>query len=339
MLFLRQDKRHSDVAERQEKMRTDWRNRTHPKGGSEKSLVHRLWKQRGMQAMVLPGVILLFLFSYLPMYGVLIAFKDYRIINTVWNAPWASNGGFEHFIRFFSDGNLLRVVRNTLTLSISSLLITFPIPIAFALLLNEIRMPRLKRSIQTMTYFPHFLSWVVMGGIVISWLSEGGLINDVLKAAGIIEKDIVFLAKPELFYPIVIITNIWKETGWSAIIYLAAITGVDPELYESATIDGAGRLKKAWYITLPCIKGTVVLMLIMQIAYLFGNNFDQILVLRNSLNQEVSDVIDIFVYRQGLQGQNYSYATAIGLFRSVINVILLFSANTFAKKYADTSIF
>lgn len=309
------------------------------KKGKMKRLVQKLWKQREMQAMILPAIVLMFLFSYLPMYGILIAFKDYRIINTVWNAPWASQHGLEHFVRFFTDGNLVRVIRNTLTLSISSLVITFPIPIVFAILLNEIRMPRIKRSIQTMTYFPHFLSWVVLGGIVIDWLSEGGLINDVLKTAGIIENDIVFLAKPELFYPIVIITNIWKETGWSAIIYLAAITGVDPELYESATIDGAGRLKKAWYITLPCIKGTVVLMLIMQIAYLFGNNFDQILVLRNSLNQEVSDVIDIFVYRQGLQGQNYSYATAVGLFRSVVNVILLFSANTFAKKIADTSIF
>jgi len=301
--------------------------------------LREFYRQRHMQAMAIPGIIFLIVFSYFPMYGVLIAFKNYRPIFSVWQAPWAAKNGFEHFINFFSDGSLARVIRNTLTLSILSLAITFPIPIIFALLLNEIRSSRIKRTIQTFTYFPHFISWVVLGGIVLNWLSEGGMINDILISLGIIEKDIIFMAEPKFFYPIVILTSIWKETGWSAIIYLAAITGVDTELYEAATIDGAGRLKKAWHITLPSIKPTVVLLLIFAIAYLFSNNFDQILVLRNPLNQEVSDVIDIYVYRQGIQEMRYSMATAIGLFKSVINIILLVSANWFARKLTGTSLY
>lgn len=301
--------------------------------------VKTFYKQRYFQAMAIPGIIFLIVFSYFPMYGILIGFKNYRVIHTVWESPWAGNHGFQHFIEFFSDGSLLRVVRNTMQLSVLSLVITFPIPIIFALMLNEIRSVKLKRSVQTLTYFPHFLSWVILGGIVLSWLSEGGLVNEVLISAGLIEQDVIFLADPRFFYPICIITSIWKETGWSAIIYLAAITGIDPALYEAATIDGAGRLKKAWYVTLPGIKPTVVLLLIFAVGYIFGNNFDQILVLRNSLNQEVSDVIDIYVYRQGIQGTKYSLATAIGLFRSVVNVIFLVSANWFAKRFSGTSLY
>ncbi|WDU82914.1 ABC transporter permease [Caloramator sp. Dgby_cultured_2] len=224
-------------------------------------------------------------------------------------------------------------------ISTLKILIGFPLPIIFALFLNELTSLKFKKFVQTVSYLPHFLSWVVLGGILTTWLSDVGIINEILVKLKLIDQPINFLAEPKYFWMIVIISDIWKELGWSAIIYLAAIASVDPEMYEAATIDGAGRLQKMWFITLPAIKPTVTILFILTVSGILNSNFDQILVLRNPLNASASDVIDIFVYRMGLHLGRYSYATAVGLVKSIIALLLLLSANFVSKKLNNTSLF
>lgn len=269
------------------------------------------------------------------MYGVIIAFKDYDIIRTIAEAPWV---GLEHFKEFLSDENFGYVIKNTLGISFLKLL-TFPLPIIFALFLNEVRSLRYKKAIQTISYLPHFLSWVVLGGILATWLSDVGIINEIFMALHIIDKPISFLAEPKYFWTIVITSDVWKELGWSAIIYLAAITSISPEMYEAATIDGAGRFQQMWYVTLPAIKATISILFILAVSGVLNSNFDQILVLRNSLNDSASNVIDYYVYYTGISSGRYSYSTAINLFKSVIALALLLIANQVTKKLNDTSLF
>ena len=228
---------------------------------------------------------------------------------------------------------------NTLGISILKLIFNFTLPIVFALLLNEVRNVKFKKAVQTITYMPHFLSWVVLGGILTTWLGEGGLFNDILIKLGIIDEGISFLAYPKYFWGITVISDLWKELGWSAIIYLAAISGIDQEMYEAAKVDGASRWKQIWTITLPSIAPTVTIMFILAVGGLLNTNFDQILVLNNPLNAPRSNVLDIYVYQTAMRGMRYSYASAIGLFKSVIAFILLFIANQVTKKLNDTSLF
>ncbi|HOK00073.1 MAG TPA: ABC transporter permease subunit [Termitinemataceae bacterium] len=302
-------------------------------------------EQRYLQVMALLGVLWMLIFNYAPMYGILVAFKrNYRITESLfsWNflqSPWASNYGFQHFINFIKDPEFLNILTNTLGISILKLLIGFPLPIIFALLLNELRSPRFKRWVQTISYLPHFLSWVVLGGILTTWLSNTGLVNQLLKLAGLTQEGITFLAEPQYFWWVVIISDIWKELGWSAIIYLAAIVGIDPELYEAATVDGASRLRQMFSITLPCIKGTITILFILAVGGLLNSNFDQILVLWNPLNAPRSNVIDIYVYHVAMRSMRYSYASAIGLFKSVVAFILLFIANKVTQKLNEVSLF
>jgi putative aldouronate transport system permease protein len=209
----------------------------------------------------------------------------------------------------------------------------------FALLLNEITSVRFKRYVQTISYLPHFLSWVVLGGILMNWLSDVGIINNILIGIGLSAERINYLAKAEYFWGIAVASDIWKELGWSAIIYLAAIAGIDPEMYEAATIDGAGRFRRMFSITLPSITPTISILFILAISGLLNANFDQILVLKNSLNISSSNVVDIYVYTMGIQNARFSYATAVGLFKSIIAFILLFSANLGSKKLNGTGIF
>ncbi|ALS26475.1 protein lplB [Paenibacillus sp. 32O-W] len=306
------------------------------RGLRARRLLRRLAAQRYLQAMALLGVAWMVVFNYIPMYGIVIAFKDFSIIRSVAEAPWV---GLEHFKAFLEDEELPNVIRNTLGISVIKLVIGFPLPILFALFLNELRSLRFKKSVQTISYLPHFLSWVILGGILATWLADVGIVNKLLLSLGLISEPVSYLAEPSYFWTIVIASDIWKELGWSAIIYLAAIAGVSPELYEAATIDGAGRFQKMWYVTLPGIKGTVTILFILAVSGVLNSNFDQILVLRNPLNESASNVIDIYVYQTGLLNARYSYATAVGLIKSVIALMLLLAANTVTKKLNQSSLF
>lgn len=286
--------------------------------------------------MALLGVLWMIIFNYVPMYGIIIAFKEFNIVKPISEAPWV---GWSHFQEFFQDDSFVNVMRNTLGISLIKLIIGFPLPIIFALFLNEVRSVLFKRSVQTISYLPHFLSWVILGGILTTWLSDVGIVNHVLLALNVIKEPISYLAEPDYFWGIIITSDIWKELGWSAIIYLAAIASVSPEMYEAATIDGAGRFQKMWYVTLPSIKATISILFILAVSGVLNSNFDQILVLRNALNESASNVIDMFVYQTGMQQGRYSYATAVGLFKSVIALILLLIANRVTKKINNTSLF
>jgi putative aldouronate transport system permease protein len=298
--------------------------------------LRKLYGQRYLQAMALLGVAWMIVFNYVPMYGIIIAFKDFNIIKSISEAPWT---GLEHFKAFMDDDNLGYVIKNTLGMSVLKLLIGFPLPIGFALFLNELRSIRFKKLVQTISYLPHFLSWVILGGILATWLADVGIINNILIALNIIQDPISYLAEPQYFWSIIITSDIWKELGWSAIIYLAAITGVSPEMYEAATIDGAGRFQKMFYVTLPSIKGTITILFILAISGILNSNFDQILVLKNQLNESASNVIDVYVYQVGILQGRYSYATAVGLIKSIISLILLLSANFITKRLNNTSLF
>ncbi len=296
----------------------------------------RFYSQRYLQAMALPGIIWMIIFCYIPLIWIVIAFKEYDIVRPIWSVPWV---GFEHFTEFFRDEQFLTVMRNTFGISLLRLAIGFPAPIIFALLLNEIRLVRFKKIVQTVSYLPHFLSWVILGGIVAPWLTDTGFITNALFTLGIIPEQTLLLGDPKYFWQIAVISDIWKELGWSAIIYIAAIAGIDTSLYEAATVDGAGRFRKIWHITLPCIKGTIAILFVLSIGSIMNTNFDQILVLRNSLNRSASTVLDIFVYQMGIQSGRFSYATAIGLIRSVVSLSFLLVANTVTKKLTDSSLF
>lgn len=302
--------------------------------------LQKLWRklrsQRYLQVMALLGVAWMVVFNYIPMYGLIIAFKEYDIISSIAEAPWV---GLEHFKEFLQDDAILSVLRNTLGISLIKLVIGFPLPIVFALLLNEVKSVVFKKYIQTITYLPHFLSWVILGGILATWLADVGIVNKILLALHVIDSPISYLAEPSYFWGIIITSDIWKELGWSAIIYLAAISSVSPELYEAATIDGAGRFQKMWNITLPSIMGTITILFILAVSGVLNSNFDQILVLRNQLNESTSSVIDVYVYQTGLSDGRYSYATAVGLLKSVIALILLLGANSVTKKLNHTSLF
>lgn len=302
----------------------------------KKNLIERLKRQKYLQAMAIPGIIWMIIFNYIPMYGIVIAFKKYNIVKSISSAPWV---GFEYFIEFFEDEQFWIVMKNTLGISFYKLAIGFSLPILFALLLNELKHVKLKKFVQTISYLPHFLSWVILGGILMTWLSDVGVINNVLMSLHLIKAPMDFLAEPNYFWAIAVISDIWKELGWSAIIYLAAIASIDQELYEAATMDGAGRFVKMFRITLPCIKPTIVILFILAVSGILNANFDQILVLNNQLNASSSNVIDLYVYRMGIVSGRFSYSAAIGLFKSIIAFILLISANTVSKKLNDTSLF
>lgn len=296
----------------------------------------KLAAQKYLQIMSIAGIIWLLIFCYIPMYGIIIAFKDYNITKPITKAPWV---GLQHFYDFFSDDSCLMVIKNTLGISLYKLAVGFPLAIIFALLLNELSSAKFKRFVQTISYLPHFLSWVVLGGLMINWLSDSGMITQLFVKIGLLKEPIAYLAEPKYFWHLVVISDVWKELGWSAIIYLAAIAGIDPGLYEAATIDGATRFKKIWFITLPCIKGTIAVLFILAVSSILNSNFDQIFVLKNSLNYSASSVVDIYIYQMGMQAARFSFATAVGLLKSVIALFLLLAANFVTKKLTDSALF
>lgn len=296
------------------------------------SVTKKIISNYDLYLMLLPGLVLIIIFHYLPMYGSIIAFKDYNLMEGIIGSPWV---GLKHFDALFQAREFHRVFRNTLLISIYRLIFQFPIPIILALLINEVSNMFFKRTVQTITYLPHFLSWAVVGALVIDLLSpSSGLINLALKEFGISP---ITLMDKRYFRAIVVASQTWKETGWSAIIYLAAISSIDPQLYEAAIVDGASKWRQIWYITLPGIRSTIVFIILLRIGALLATDVEQILMLYNPVVYEVGDVIGTYVYRVGLGQMKYSYTTAVGLFQSVVGFILLVIANHLSRRYAETS--
>ena len=289
-----------------------------------------------MQTMIWPGLILCFIFCYIPMYGIIIAFKNYTMITNVMEAEWV---GLKYFREFFSDPALSSVLRNTLMLNGLALIFSFPAPILLALFINEIKNTKFKKTIQTISYLPHFLSWVIFGGIVLEMLMPNGVISVTLYKMGIIAEPINFMAKGSYFYAIYTIISVIKSVGFGSILYVAAITGIDQELYEAATVDGCGRFQKMWYITVPCISGTIVIMLIFQISSILNTGYEQIILLQNSLNLAFSESLDTYVYKIGIAQSRYSYAAAVGLLKSIMSVTLMLIANRTSKKTLGRGLF
>lgn len=290
-------------------------------------------KKWRLYMMMLPAIIFFAIFNYYPMYGVIIAFKDYSASLGIWGSEWV---GFEHFSRFFNAFYFWDLIRNTLLISAYEL-VMFPAPIIAALAINEIRNNKLKKFTQTVTYAPHFISVVVMVGMIVAFLSPStGIINAFLGLFGI--EPIAFLAEPGWFKTIFVQSNVWQSFGFGAIIYLAALAGVDPQLHEAATVDGASRIQRILYINIPSILPVIVILLILNFGNIMTVSFEKIYLMQNSLNLKSSDVIQTFVYRTGLLEGQYSFSAAVGLFNSIISLILIFTVNNFARRTTDHSI-
>lgn len=283
--------------------------------------------------MLIPVILYYFIFHYLPMGGLIIAFKDYRPARGIVESAWV---GFEHFQTFFSSYYFWSLLRNTLTISVSSLVFGFPAPIILAVLINELRQKRFKKMVQTITYMPHFISTVVIAGLVVDMVSTDGVITNILGFFGMKPHNLLTIGN--LFTPIYVLSDIWQNIGWGTIIYLAALANISMELYEAAEIDGAGRLKKIIHVTIPGITPTIVTLLIMRVGSIMTVGWEKIVLLYNPAIFDQADVISSFVYRNGLLNANYSYSAAVGLFNSIINVFLLIIANYVSRKLNETSL-
>jgi len=300
-----------------------------------KGLIRDISMDRGLYIMLLPVILNFIIFHYIPMYGLQIAFKKYNLILGTKGSPWV---GFQNFQNFFSSYNFTLVVKNTLIISLYLIIFGFPLPIIFALLLNEIRGGAFKKVAQTISYLPHFISSVIVVGMLIQILSpNGGAINLFLGWFG--KEPIYFLGEPDYFRTIYVLLELWRNTGFGAIIYIAAITSIDSEIYESATIDGAGRLKKMWYITIPCLMPTIITLFILRLGGILNVGWQEILLLQNPLNRQVSEVISTFVYKRGLIDADYGYAAAVGMANSVVGFIFVVGANELAKRFSETRLF
>lgn len=296
-------------------------------------LKHDLKKYAGAYVLIIPVVIYYLLFCYKPMYGLIIAFKEFSPGAGIWGSEWV---GLQHFENFFHSYYFGRILKNTVVISLTSLIAGFPAPIIFALLLNEIRSTKFKRITQTISYMPHFVSMVVVASLVKIFTSNTGPIVAFLSLFGF--KEVSLLTQPQYFVPVYVISGIWQEIGWGAIIYLAALSGVDQELYEAAKIDGANRWKQTLYVTLPGISGTIIIMLLLNLGKIMSIGYEKIILLYNEGIYETADVISTFVYRQGLKNHQWSYSAAVGLFNSVVNFILIILFNKISKKVTEVSL-
>lgn len=294
--------------------------------------------------LVLPVALWMFIFNYIPMLGLVISFMEYNPylgpLEAFVSSPWV---GLDNFVEAFSDKYFLNSLWNTISYSVLNLVVGFPFPIIFALLLNELLHTRFKKFVQTVSYLPHFISWVfVIGLIYMVFAVDSGMVNGLLVKLNIIDEAIPFLATPKFIPPLIIVSQVWKSFGWNSIIYIAAITSIDPTMYEAATVDGAKRFARIWYITLPSIKPTIVILLIFSIGGLISSNFglfEQMYLLSNSMIQDVTEIVDTYTYRMGIMLSRYSYATAVGLFRSVAAVVLLSGSNFISKKLTGESLY
>lgn len=302
---------------------------------SLRSYMRRYWT---LYMLMLLPMIFFIVFRYVPMTYIQIAFKDYKLMVSPWEMEWADNHGFEYFIRAFSNKDFWRALRNTLTLNVLDLLVGFPAPIILAIVLNECKFTKFKKLTQTVAYMPHFLSWVIIAGLALQLFApSGGIVNNMLKQFGI--GPINFLNENTNWVITYVMLGVWQSVGWNTIIYLAAITSINPELYEAASVDGANRLQRIWHITLPGIRSTIVTLLIMNLGKILDSNFERPFALRNDLVTEVSDVISIFTYVHGVRGLQFSLTTAVGLFQSVICIIFLVASNSIAKKLGERGIY
>lgn len=299
------------------------------------SIGRKLWNSRYMYAFVLPGTIFFILYKYIPLLGSVIAFQDYSPFQGFLHSDWI---GFAHFRRIFENPEVVQVLINTLTLSLLQIAFAFPVPIVLALLLNEVRGEWFKRVLQSFIYLPHFLSWVVVIGIVTIFLRSDGVVN-AFTAQVFGWESVQFLQLPWLFKPLLVLEIIWKESGWGTIVFLAALAGVNPELYEAAIVDGAGRWRRVWHITLPAIRSTIVILLILRLGTVLDNGFEQIFLMLNPYVEEVGNVLDTYVYYKGILQSDFSFATAVGLFKSVVGLVLVVTANRLAKRFGEEGIY
>ena len=296
--------------------------------------LRRIWAAKYLYLMFLPVFLYYVIFRYAPMLGLSIAFKDYNAFLGFAKSPWV---GTKYFEQFFHSIYLWRLIRNTLLINLYDLIFNFPAAILLALLLNEVQRPRFKKVTQTITYLPYFVSSVVIASMVVQFLSpSSGIVNNLIAAMG--GERQYFMTQPGAFRPVYTLMNLWKNIGWNSIIFLAAISGINGELYEACMVDGGGYLRRMWHITLPGISGTIVVLLIMRLGHVMDAGYETILLLQNNANLETSDVIGTYVYRRGLKGGEYSYATAVGMFQSVIGFAMVIFANWLSRTYSETSL-
>lgn len=303
------------------------------KAGFRESVKNDFRKNKGVYLLALPVIVWYAIFMYGPMYGAIIAFKNFVPGEGIWNSPWV---GLQNFTEFFKSYYFVRLLANTLMISVYGLIFTFPAPIILALLLNELKHDKFKRVAQTITYIPHFISIVVICGMIIEFTQQGGPIPTIIKFFGGSDQNLLLL--PGAFKPIYITSDVWQQIGWGSIIYLAALTSIDLSLYEAAEIDGAGRWKQVWHVTLPCLLPTIVIMLLLRIGQIMNVGFEKIMLLYNSSIYSTADVISTYVYRRGIQQAGYSYASAVGLFNSVVSCLLVVGANKLSKKFTEVGL-
>ena len=300
------------------------------------SLASRMWSYKALYLMLVPGLAFMFLFSYGPIYGLIIAFKNYSLTQGILGSPWAGRGGFEHFAVFFTDPYALAALRNTIILSLSRQLVEFPAPIILAILVNEIGCEPYKKTVQSITYIPHFISWIILGSMLAAILApETGIVNVMLKA--VTGRTIYFMADNNWFRPFLIMTGMLKNVGWSSIVYLAAISNVNPQLYEAAVVDGANRIQRIRYITVPMLMPLASIILILSMGGILSGGFDQVFNTYNPMVYATADIIDTYTYRMGIVGQKYSFAAAVGLFKSSAGFIMVIIVNTLTKRLNGSS--
>lgn len=299
-----------------------------------RKLLTRMIQNADLYLIISIPILALLIYHYIPMFGIVIAFKNYRLFDGIWGSKWV---GLDNFERLFSDAKFYSVLGNTLLINLYKLVFQFPLPILLALLLNEVRREFIKRFVQTLTYLPHFLSYVVISGIAIDLLSPStGMINAIIKALGF--EPIMFLGDERFFRSILVVITAWKETGWSTIIYLAALTTIDPEQYEAARVDGAGRIRQAWSITLPGILPTIIFILILRAAHAISSDTEQVLLLYNPLVYSVGDVLGTYIYREGIENSSFSYTTAVGLFTGLVSSVMLVVAHRISVRFVGKGI-
>jgi putative aldouronate transport system permease protein len=282
-------------------------------------------------------VLWIIIFNYVPMYGIIIAFQEFTPFNGFLHSKWT---GLANFHELFTDPTFQESLKSTFTISIAKLIFGFPAPIVLAILLNELKHPRFKRLVQSFTYLPYFVSWVLVVGFMYTLLDPvTGVVSKLLQSFGLIGKETMLMGDPQSFLPLVVITEIWKNIGWNSIIYLAAIAGIDPQLYEAAYVDGAGRFRRIWHITLPALKPTIVILLILSVGGLVNSNFDQLFLMQNSMTQDAANVLSVYAYKMGIVMGRFSYGTAVGLFQSVVAFALMYVTNFASRKLANESLF
>ncbi|MDR6880992.1 sugar ABC transporter permease [Bacillus sp. 3255] len=318
---------------------TQYAHRARPGKANKQSYIRKLIRDVRhnpyLYLLALPGMVFFLFFKYVPMWGVIIAFQDYSPFAGISGSSWV---GLEHFRTFFATPDFGTLLRNTLAINLLNLLFFFPLPLLLAIMLNELQSMIYKRLVQTVLYLPHFLSWVIIASLTFTLFAKGeGLVNHLLEAMG--RERIGFLTNPDFFWVIVTLQSMWKEAGWGTIVFLAAIAGIDPQIYEAARMDGAGRLRQIWHVTLPALRGVVVILLILRLGDIMDVGFEQIFLMYNGAVSQVAEVFDTYVYRTGIQRGQFSYSMAVGLFKSLIGLILVLISNHIAKRLGQGGIY